>query len=239
MKKEHEQIRLNFREKLGEYIRNKREQKSISQSQIANELEINTTTYSNYESGTRDMPVSYLPLLSAYFDFELNDFFVSENYNIITDTFKLLSKITGTRYIRTMEKSTVVEYKPEPIGYIYMEGDKEHFEYFPPKPQKYKKCKPISQKELILSGQRCINAEPYTDEEFYQYLMSKDNGNTVKMLKAAKSLLECMNNKCKKSFIDSVALQVIENVIVDDLTKGSYGAERAYAYYRKIIKPNN
>lgn len=70
--------------------------------------------------------------------------------------------------------------------------------------------------------------------------MSKDNGNTVKMLKAAKSLLECMNNnKCKKSFIDSVALQVIENVIVDDLTKGSYGAERAYAYYRKIIKPNN
>lgn len=37
MKKEHEQIRLNFREKLGEYIRNKREQKSISQSQIANE----------------------------------------------------------------------------------------------------------------------------------------------------------------------------------------------------------
>ena len=58
MKKEHEQIRLNFREKLGEYIRNKREQKSISQSQIANELEINTSTYSNYESGTRDMPVS-------------------------------------------------------------------------------------------------------------------------------------------------------------------------------------
>ena len=75
MKKEHEQIRLNFREKLGEYIRNKREQKSISQSQIANELEINTSTYNNYESGTRDMPVSYLPLLSAYFDFELNDFF--------------------------------------------------------------------------------------------------------------------------------------------------------------------
>ena len=34
-------------------------------------------------------------------------------------------------------------------------------------------------------------------------------------------------------------LKGIENVIVDDLTKGSYGAERAYAYYRKIIKPNN
>ena len=63
------------------------------------------------------MPVSYLPLLSAYFDFELSGFFVSENYERITETFKKLSKITGTRYIRKMEIPIPMEAKP--VGYVY------------------------------------------------------------------------------------------------------------------------
>lgn len=234
MKKEHEQIRLNFREKLGDYIRDKRERKSISQSQIANVLGIDNSTYSNYESGTRDMPVSYLPLLSAYFDFELSGFFVSENYERITETFKKLSKITGTRYIRKMEIPIPMEAKP--VGYVYREEGNEYIQYINHKSQRHKT---VSQKELILSGKRPVKATPYTDKEFYQYLLGKDSGNTVKMLDAAASLLDCMGNKYRKSFIDSVSLQIIENIIIDDSIKGSNSAERAYAYYRQIICPND
>lgn len=55
------------------------------------------------------------------------------------------------------------------------------------------------------------------------------------MLDAAGILLDCMRDKCKKSFIDSVSLQLIEAIIVDDLIKGSDSAEKAYAYYKKLI----
>ena len=51
-----------------ERMRNLREDKDLSQQQIANELGIAQTTYSQYELGKRQLPIEYLKTLCKFYN---------------------------------------------------------------------------------------------------------------------------------------------------------------------------
>ena len=71
---EEARIKEHFLTYLGNFIKTKRNKKNISQVTLANCLNITDSALSKYESGTRDMPVSYLPLISTYCDFSLTEY---------------------------------------------------------------------------------------------------------------------------------------------------------------------
>lgn len=72
------EMRKDFLVSVGSTIKNKREQKNITQEQLAVYLEVTKSTVSRYEKGAMDMPVSNLPLISHYCNFPISDFVRAE-----------------------------------------------------------------------------------------------------------------------------------------------------------------
>lgn len=55
-----------------EKIRNLREENDLNQTQLATILNIAQTTYSNYENGNREIPISILIQLSKFYNVSLD-----------------------------------------------------------------------------------------------------------------------------------------------------------------------
>lgn len=55
-----------------EKIRNLREDNDLNQTQLATILNIAQTTYSNYENGNREIPISILIQLSKFYNVSLD-----------------------------------------------------------------------------------------------------------------------------------------------------------------------
>ncbi|MCR5097950.1 MAG: helix-turn-helix domain-containing protein [Lachnospiraceae bacterium] len=76
-----------FLTNLGNRIKARRVRRSLSQTELANCLDLDRTTLSKYESGDRDMQVSMLPLISTYCNFPLYELFPRDESQSILDTF--------------------------------------------------------------------------------------------------------------------------------------------------------
>lgn len=51
-------IRKKYCKDIGRYIKRKRNKDGAIQEELAEQLDVNRTTISHYENGTRDMPIS-------------------------------------------------------------------------------------------------------------------------------------------------------------------------------------
>ncbi len=60
----------NYRHKLGDKIRQVREQRGYSQEQLADMMDINRTTISKIENGKFSITVDYLVRFSIFLDYE-------------------------------------------------------------------------------------------------------------------------------------------------------------------------
>ncbi len=67
-------MRRDYLVEVGKVIRENRNKKNISQEKLALYLEVDRSTISKYESGSTDMPVSNLPLISYYCNFSMSEF---------------------------------------------------------------------------------------------------------------------------------------------------------------------
>ena len=74
MEKSREEIRTNFKKHVGAVIKHERKKAGIKQSSLSKWLDVDQATVSKYESGRIDMPVSNMPLISNYCDFNIRDF---------------------------------------------------------------------------------------------------------------------------------------------------------------------
>lgn len=66
-------MKINPRNKaLGEFIKNKRIEHSISIDDISNQINISKNLYVKYESGEKSIYIDHLFLISAFFNLETN-----------------------------------------------------------------------------------------------------------------------------------------------------------------------
>lgn len=85
-----EEMKRDFLISIGKVIRRKREVKNITQQELSEFLEVSKSTVSRYESGTFDMPVTTLPLISSYCGFPITDYVYDEKVKQATQNFKML-----------------------------------------------------------------------------------------------------------------------------------------------------
>lgn len=103
-KEQKEKLLSELLEKLGKRLETKRNRFNLTQNELADCLEIDRSTLSRYESGTRDMQVSMLPLFSTYCKFPMHELFPRDYSQEILDTFAVAISITVERKKRQEEK---------------------------------------------------------------------------------------------------------------------------------------
>ncbi len=98
-----QQIRSEFLIDIGKTVKKRRARKNISQAELAEYLEVERSTISRYETGVTDMPVSNLPLISAYCKFPISDFLQTSDIELLM---KALDKSIMYAYPR-VEKNAI------------------------------------------------------------------------------------------------------------------------------------
>lgn len=224
-------LKRQFLSYLGERIKTKRNRKNISQTTLAECLHISTSALSKYESGNRDMPVSYLPLISTYCDFSITDYFEKDVAKRLSDTFSDLVEITAKKYDR---RAYSIITAPEKIlkGKIFETRGVEIIEYIDGTE------KPLSQKQKLLSGDVDLqNVTPFTEEEFIEYIKEKEDGKYLAILDAAQRFLAYIGDEPQRETIKcTIAEFVIKEMVIENLSSGDIPAKQAYAYYKNKMQ---
>ena len=155
---------------LGNFIKTKRNKKNISQVTLADCLHITDSALSKYEAGTRDMPVSYLPLISTYCNFSIAEYFDMGIAKELSDTFSSLVEITAKKYKRK-DEYYAIESKKKLKGRIYESDGIETIEYVDADRKKSIKTR----KQQLMDGEVEIkNTAPFSEDEFIEYLKSSE-----------------------------------------------------------------
>lgn len=89
---------------LGEFIRKQRTKKEITQKELAAELRISRPTYTQIESGKRELTVSEAKKLAAVFDILLQDFLNEKETKRSVTIEKASRKKQNTLHIRVLAK---------------------------------------------------------------------------------------------------------------------------------------
>lgn len=223
----------NFLKKLGNRLAFKRNKMNLSQSDLADCLDIDRSTLSKYESGSRDMQVSMLPLLSAYCKFPLYELFPRDESQEILDTFSKAVSITVDRKKRKEELQKEGNSDPSSRNHMasyVCEGDiEEMFALTDPEAQ-YK-----SSKEMYKDAEMSGKYRPFSEEEFYDFVQTQDRNVVDSVISAGEFLEKIEDIPHKDALKYAVADYIIDELVINQVTQDSNEINcRAYAYYKLL-----
>ena len=226
-------VRENFLIDFGRYISRKRLNKNISMEDLAEFIGVSQSTLSRYENGKSDMNISNIPLLSLYCDFALDKCFSSLDVHKVLDSFREIVNIKRTRYKREKDKGQVDFPKKTLKAQIFDIDGKEVIEYTKPKA-----IEQMSIREQFSRAVVDLSVEPYTHEEFMEYLRVEEDGCLLDMMDGAWKILAYIGDMPRKEQIKAqIADFVIDNVIIEKIIDSDCeAAKRAYMYYKMFLE---
>ena len=220
----------DFLKSIGTRLKNKRTIKSVSQEELANCLDIDQSTLSKYEKGSRDMPISLLPKFSTYCKFPLYELFPKDESQHILETFSKAVEITVERRKRHIEKQTITATDKVLKGQVYDIDGKEIFEPI------VKKTGSKSLRMRYKDAEMHTEFSPYTESEFCDFV--KNNALLNSVLDAGNLLMQIDDKPHKDTLKGAIADYIIDELIINQVAhRGSEESERrAYAYYRELYQ---
>lgn len=229
----------SFLKNLGERLKAKRKNRSITQEDLADCLGIDHTTISKYETGDRDMQVSMLPLFSTYCNFPLYELFPRDESRAILDTFAKAVSITVDRKKRQEEMHEKKAIKAEALrkrgrekilkGQLFEIDGQEVFEPVPPKRSK-------SLRDRYKDAEMHTEYAPYSQTEFCNYV-TKQKEELVDSVVSAGQLLNQIEDLPKKETLKNVlADYIVDELVINQVARKHPDemSRRAYAYYRRL-----
>ena len=228
----------DFLTRLGKRLEFKRKQHNLSQTELADCLEIDRTTLSKYENGTRDMQISMLPLFSTYCKFPIYELFPRDESQAILDMFASAVSVTVERKVRQEKKKadqliTPFTSKKSLKGQVYEVDGVEVFE-----PAKHREAAPKSQKAKYKDAEMNTDYKPCTDEEFCDYVRMHDNEEIDRFLTAGEFLKQLQEAPSKDSLKGAIADYIIDGLVVSEMSKPFQDpiVQRVYAYYKAMYQ---
>lgn len=231
-----------FLKKLGKRLEAKRLKLSLTQTELADCLDIDRTTLSRYENGERDMQVSMLPLFSIYCKFPIHELFPKDESQKILDTFAAAVSITVDRKKRQedLQKKKADEQAvrrqtgQEKIlkGQIFDVNGKEVYE-------------PVGLKAVSKSlRDRYKDAEmhteygPYSETEFCDYVRTKDDTLVESVMCAGDFLRQIEDLPHKDTLKGAIADYIVDELVINQVAHKHPDevSRRAYAYYRMLYQ---
>lgn len=212
-----ENLKYTFLESLGEKIRMKRKQKSLSLAELADCLHVSAASLSQYESGKNDMKVSKLAFISTYCDFPLTDFFERDQSKELLNSFSKMVQITKRRYQRKKECSNNDAIVKEPEAQ-YESG---------------------FQREKYIKAEMPSTETAFTDKEFVEYLQNNQSKEFIEAMIGSAKMIEYLSDKPDKQYVQEIlADTMIEGIVLEPVIhKKEYdkAAMRLYAYYKALM----
>ena len=208
-------LSYDFLNMIGKVIFKNRAKHNISQKELAECLDVSESSISNYENGNQDMPVSRLPLISTYCDFDITEYFQPETVNYVK-TFKSLIYIEKQKNMRRSAKSASQKDRRELVSRTYLE-----------------KVVKVPFKDEVLSGHVETAVEPLSDNELQVYL---ESCNCVELLNSVSKILEYTESaKNTTALSNQMADFVLNEIFIENLKENDGMAKRIYAYYKKLL----
>lgn len=231
-KKERESLVQSFLQSLGSVIRTKRNKKNFSVIQLGEYLGVSGATVSRYENGKQEIPVSYLPLISAYCQFPLIEYFVNGEAQKLVNTFSELINIDARMKYKKKQKALK---KPQKIikGYIYEEDGKEYIKY------RTTDVETLYDVDTDLKRKYKYSAmeTPFTASELEEYFDKEENADICVLLNSAQILLENSQEKRGHTALrEEIAKFTIDSVIQKVAERDKKSADRIILYYRMLLK---
>lgn len=218
----------DFLENLGSRLAIKRNKINLSQSDLADCLGIDRSTLSKYESGSRDMQVSMLPLLSAYCKFPMYELFPKDESHEILDTFSKAVSITVDRKKRNKKYSESPYYK-QISNCDYQENISEMCEVNEPQAQ-YNVSK-----EMYKDAEISDEYIPFSEEEFCTFVQKQDRAVVDSVISAGQFLEKIEDIPNNDTLKGSIADYIIDELVINRITQDSSEINcRAYAFYKLL-----
>ena len=175
-----------------------------------------------------------MALASAFCNFPLSAYFEVHESKKLIDTFSKLVKIEGDKYKRHKKHLERVSGTGKVLkARVYQVGDEEVIEEISPKPE----VPDTPTKQDILYGEVKLNAVPYTELDFVCYLNDEENKEVCQLMMSVGGVLEYLDGAGKKEKIKSeLAELVLDELIINKIMNGNTCADRAYMYYRALLK---
>jgi transcriptional regulator with XRE-family HTH domain len=219
-------LSYDFLNMIGKVIFKNRAKHNISQKELAECLDVSESSISNYENGNQDMPVSRLPLISTYCDFDITEYFQPETVNYVK-TFKSLIYIEKQKNMRRSAKSASQKDRRELVSRTYLENGKLVTR------EVEKKVVKVPFKDEVLSGHVETAVEPLSDNELQVYL---ESCNCVELLNSVSKILEYTESaKNTTALSNQMADFVLNEIFIENLKENDGMAKRIYAYYKKLL----
>ena len=241
----------DFLYRLGDRLRIKRTKINLTQTELANCIDISQSELSKIESGQADSNVSILPLYSAYCDFPMYELFPKDESQHILDTFASAVTITVERKKRQAElqkKKDDIKQWQKQVGeekvlkaQVFEINGKEVYE---PVQQKTTNK---SLREQYKDAEMHTEFQPYNEMEFCDFVRNKDTELLDSVLNAGQFLKQIENVPHKETLRGALADYIVDELVINQVAhKGSDEvSRRAYAYYRMLYQqrmndsPNN
>ena len=223
---------------VGNVIRCKREQKNISGEMLGKCLDVTPGMISQYESGKADISVFKMALVSTYCGFSMSEYFKAQVSKELLDTFSKLVRIEGDRYKRCRKcRERKGDTGKILRGKVYQVDGKEVIEYIPGiDPTELEDT--YTKSQLYLYGKiELEDVEPFSEEEFWEYLNREENGKKCTLLESVADILGYMGEVSQKERLkSSLAEYVIMELVINKTIADDMAAKRAYMYYKGLIE---
>ncbi len=225
------QLRSDFRNDIGMRLRSKREQRNMSLDELSEGMPVSEAALSKHENGKTEMPISYLPLYSLYCDFELRDLFPKDEMGTLLGAIKKSITIMSEYNERKRKKKDkgIIRDQSDKIlqARIYVQDGVEVREEV--------KTRIETRKEMYRSADMPAEAEPFSDEEFAEYLKTFDSDIRDSLYSAGVFLERIIDEPRKDTLRKAVVDYIVDEVIINRVSDKYAGetAKRAYAYYKR------
>lgn len=232
-----------FLAKLGKRLESKRLRLNLSQSELADCLDIDRTTISRYENGTRDMQVSLLPLFSTYCKFPMCELFPKDESQEILDTFSTAVSITAERKKRQEElrqkKSDELEIRKQK-GQKILKGqvfDVDGMEVYEPVPPRLVSK---SLRDRYKDAEMHTEYGPYSEAEFCDFVRAKGDILVDAVMYAGQFLKQIEEQPHKETLRGMIADYIVDELVINEVAQKHPDevSRRAYAYYRLLYHQN-
>lgn len=223
------EIKEEYLKYLGNVIKTGRSIKNIPQDELAKAINVDRTALSRFESGTRDINASLLPLISIYCDFSMSKYFNAKQDQEIFEKFRRIVRVEAEKLRRISKKDRksrkVLKEK------VYIVDGKEIVE-----PAVQRKN---SRLDMLLEGKENFPVLPLSEKEFIEYVRTlSDNISSIiyssdDMLSSVSSL----NGKetIKGEIADFVIKELIAKPIVEDKANENEQLKRLYMLYKSML----
>lgn len=230
-----------FLQSFGERLKFRRKRVNVSQDELASCLDIDASTLSKYESGTRDMQVSLLPLVSVYCDFPMYELFPREESASILDVFTRAVKVTVDRHKRQDEYRAKRrkhmqqgEYDGKELkGYVY---EVDGVEVYEPATPRLAGAGTI--KEQYRSVSVAPDTAPCSGQDFCDFIKEDIPDSIQPVMDAGQFLNSVADAPRKNGLRDSVADYIVDELVINRITADhdDERSKRMYAYYCELYK---